>query len=58
MTQTIKQRLAISDFLKLNRKPRQPLACADSNGNVSLRSEVLCERELVGWRFVPRTGTS
>lgn len=62
MSQTIKQ-LRILSFRcgglpALLKKRAEADAFADSSGTIRVRPRVLCDRDLVGHRLIPRTVTT
>lgn len=55
--QTLRQRTAISAFLRKSSRPRMDnvRACADENGTIQLRPKLLCDPDLPGWLPIFKT---
>lgn len=55
--QTLRQRIALSTFLRKSMRtvPPDAVAMSDSDGSVKLKPKVFCQPDLDGWRVIPKT---
>ena len=57
VSQTLRQRIALSTFLRkaMRTVPPDAVAMSDSDGSVKLKPKVFCQPDLDGWNLIHRT---